>query len=462
MGITRTFSPAPTLPWVSSAQFASLQAAVDSLGSTGGTVVLDAATYALPLVLPAGVPITLQGQGVDATVLHQGSTSADGISGSDVENLVIRDLSITGPGAYTGTGNGINLTVSGGAGNATFYVELSNLHVENFGVDGVAIQTPIVSRLSRVRSFRNGRHGINLWATGDIAGTSTSLEACFPAGNHGAGIRLKQQAYTTLNGCAGDANGTGYELDTCQGVTANGCGTEEPYDFSAFQAGYAGYSWKIFNSKATLNSPYAIGNIGTAYWATNGSRVVINSPYEGSPGNPDSPTNSPTASIKVDSGCSVTVANPSLVTATSYASGTTTTLPDALGGAALPASQQVLLGSDVAMTASSTNALLSVTLGVGTWLLTGTVTLQQGAAAGNTDIRFVAGTATISGATSSTIRAASASQPIAGVLTARIVVTVAGTVTLTALPVAAATAKATTTANSIPGATSLQAVPLAA
>lgn len=452
---------AAATPWVSADGYPTVQAAVDALGSGGGTVLLGASTYALPLEVPAGTPITLQGQGVDATVLHQASTSADGISGADVENLAIRDLTITGPGAYTGTGNGINLTVSGDAGNATFYVELSNVHVGQFGVDGVTIETPIVSRLSRVRSFQNGRHGIHLHTAGDLAGTSTHLEACFPAGNHGAGIRLDQQAYTTLNGCAADANGIGYDLDTCQGIVANGCGSEEPYDFSGFHTGYAGHSWRIFNSKATLNSPYAIGNVGTAYWVQNSSRVVVNSPYEGSPGNPDSPTNDPTASIKVDSGCSVTVANPALVTATSYADGTVTVIPDSLVTTSA-ASQQAVLGSDVAMTASSNNTLLSLTLGVGKWLLTGTVTLQQGAGAGNTDIRFVAGTATISGGTSSTIRAASASQPAAGALTAIVTVTVAGTVALAALPVAAATAKAATAANSIPAATTLQAVPLVA
>ena len=433
---------------------------MDALGATGGVVALGAGTYALPIALPANVPITLQGQGIGATELHQASSSADGITGSDVQNLVIRDLTISGPGPWTGTGSGINLTVSGTAGNATFYVDISNVHVKNFGVDGVSIETPIVSQLSRVRAFQNGRHGIHLHSTGDLAGTSTNLEACFPAGNHGAGIRLKQQCYTSLNGCAGDANGIAYEYDTCQGITENGCGSEEPYDFTAFQTGYVGYSRRIFNSKITLNSPYAIGNIGTAYYVTNLSKVVFNSPYEGSPGNADSPTNNPTASIKVDSGCTVAVLNPALVTATDYAAGTTKVLPDDLTSTSLPASQQATLGADASMTASSTNTLLTLTLTAGTWLITGTVTLQQGAGAGNTDIRILAGTATLSGATSSTIRAASASQPAAGVVTARVVVTAGGTVLLNAYPTAAATAKAATAANSIPGATSLQAVPL--
>jgi hypothetical protein len=302
------------------ADTAALQAALNSTG----LVRLQAGDYYLT---SAGLTMhsntVLQGAGEFSTTIHQASSTGNAISGTDLSHVAIRDLRLLGPGPYTGTGYGVDFGLSGTGGNATFYVEMRNVRAEEFGMDGVRILAPIVSEFSRVQPFKNGRHGIHLFATGDIAGTSCTLTACFPAGNHGAGIRLKQMAYSALNGCAGDANGTAYEYDTCSGITENGCGSEEPYDFSAFQAGYTGFSRKVFNSKVVLNSPYMIGNIGTALWVTNGSLVTINSLFEGSPGNPDSPTNNPTASLKVDSGCTVNLNGKSVVTAMSLAAGTT-------------------------------------------------------------------------------------------------------------------------------------------
>ena len=121
-----------------------------------------------------------------------------------------------------------------------------------------------------------------------------------------------------------------------------------------------------------------------------------------------------------------------------------------------------MLPSDASYAGSTNNTPLSLSLTPGVWNLTATVTIQQSATAGNTDVRFVAGTATLTGITSTTIRAASASQPAGCTLTARVAVTAAGTVTLNVLPVAAITLKAATAANSFAGATSMQAIPLAA
>jgi hypothetical protein len=140
-------------------------------------------------------------------------------------------------------------------------------------------------------------------------------------------------AYTTLNGCAADACGISYEYDTCVGISENGCGSEEPYNFNAHNAGYSGYSRKVFNTKGSFNAPYMIGNIGTAFWVTNLSVISINELFEGSAGNPDEPSSNPTNSLLVDAGCKVTLTNPSTVTAKSLASGTTTTLPNDLAGA---------------------------------------------------------------------------------------------------------------------------------
>lgn len=340
-----TLVPSPT--GVAATDTAAIQAAINQ----SGHAVLAPGRYELT---PAGLVLTsntiLSGAGENFTTLHQASTTGSALTGVDLSHVAVRDLRLLGPGPYTGTGYGINFTLSGTAGNATFYVELSNIRVEEFGMDGVQLATPIVSKLDRVQAFKNGRHGIHLTSTGQADGTSSSLIACFSAGNHGAGIRLKQQAYSTLSACAGDANGIGYEYDTCVGITESGCGTEEPYDFSAFQAGYTGMSRKIFNTKITLNSPYMIGNIYRSMWVTNGSEVVANNLFEGSPGNPDAPVNTPTYSVDVDAGCKVTLNNHSVVTALRTAASTTTVMPDALasaGGGSAPA--PLITGQEVTM-----------------------------------------------------------------------------------------------------------------
>jgi hypothetical protein len=307
---------------------AAIQAAIDAT-TIGGVVFLPAGHYKITSSLVFKSNLSLLGAGENSSFIHQASTTAHALSGVDLSHVAIRSLHLTGPGQGNGTGSGINFTLSGNNGNATFYVTMESVYIELFGVDGVAIATPIVSRFSRVISFRNGRHGINVYGDPTLQsdGTSSSFEACFPAGNWGAGYRLKQMAYTSLNGCAADANGIAYELDTCIGITANGCGSEEPYNFTAHQAGYTGLSWRISNTKATLNAPYMIGNINVAALITNNSVVTINNYYEGSPGNTDDPTNNPTTSLQVDAGCKVVLTTPSFVKPMNLAAGTTTQLP---------------------------------------------------------------------------------------------------------------------------------------
>lgn len=310
-----------------------IQAAINA-APAGAAVLLQSNKYRItaPLVLKTGQ--RLLGSGTAATTLTQATLNQDAIRGVDLKDVEVSSMTIAGPGraANPTAGSGINFTLSGTGPNATFYVTMRDLFVTGFGLDGVAVSAPVASRFEKVMAFTNNRHGINLYGGGPVDGTSCALIACYSAGNFGAGIRLFQMAYSSLNGCAADSNGIQYEYATCIGITESGCGSEEPYDFSSHVAGYSGYSRKIFNSRVTLNNPYSIGNIGTAYWVTNGSVVTANVPFEGSPGNTDSPTNNPTNAWLVDSGCKVILNNPVQTTANSLASGTTTVFPDALVG----------------------------------------------------------------------------------------------------------------------------------
>jgi hypothetical protein len=145
--------------------------------------------------------------------------------------------------------------------------------------------------------------------------------------NWAAGYHIKQMVYSSLNGCAADGNGIGYEYDTCGGISENGCGTEAARDESAHQVGYDGKSRKVVNSKMTFNSPFAIDNCGTSFWVTIGSIVTINGLVE------YGPAAGAQYSLMVDSGCKATITNASHTEPMVLAPGTTTRLPDDLANA---------------------------------------------------------------------------------------------------------------------------------
>lgn len=261
------------------------------------------------------------------TKITQMTAGQHGLSGVDQTNITLYGFTLEGTSQSTGgTQDGINFTISSAA--ATTYLNI-DIITDHWGRDGVSIQTPIISKLT-CRTLHSGRHGRNFWSSGASDGTSCEISG-FSAGNWGSGTRLKQMAYTVIHAGSADANGISYEIDTCLGITANACGSEESYDFSAHVAGSVGYAWKIVNSKIVLNSCYIVGNIGTSVLIQTGSVVVINVLSESSPGNTDSPTNSPTWAIDVESGAQVTAHRVTSVTPVRYAAGTTLRIPEDFG-----------------------------------------------------------------------------------------------------------------------------------
>lgn len=381
----------------------SIQAAINAIPITGGVLFFPPGVYKLTSALTIKSYTILVGAGPNTSILNQTSTTAHGVVGVDLTHVGMRDLRITGPGAYTGSGSGVSFTLSGTGGNATFYVTISNVYEENFGTDGIAIATPIVSHFDRVRAFNNGRHGFNF--SGDPVlqsdGTSCVITACFAAGNHAAGYHLFQMAYTALNGCAADANGIAYELTTCLGITANGCGQEEPYDFSSFNAGYTGLAWKISGTRsATLNSPYMIMNINISAWITGGSQVTINNLYEGSPGNPDSPVNNPVTSLQVDSGCNVILTSPVTTEPMLLAAGTTLILPNDVPASAVTTktANYTAIATDSTVLGNAASGAITITLPTAVGLKR-TYTVKKTDSSANTVTVATASSQTIDGAT---------------------------------------------------------------
>jgi len=310
----------------------------------GQTLVLPAGKW-LTTALPALVSNSAwRGLGPESCIFWAGSTHA--IQGHDIWHLRLSDFRIIGPArglhrpdlgdaVYPQLMDAIHFTKTGtGPSNAaTFYLDLERIVIEKFSRDGISIDTPIVTNIRECVVYKTGRHGIYTYGTGEAAGTSTHFDACFAAGCYEAGFYIKQMAYCTVTSCAADACGIGYWYNNTLGLTENSSGTEEPYAF--FTTGHVanpevlGYSRRMINAKITQNAPYMIMNIGVSQRVTDFSRVVINSYYEGSPGNADSPVNDPTYSLQVEDGCFVTLNESHILTPMDLAPGTTVITRDA-------------------------------------------------------------------------------------------------------------------------------------
>lgn len=287
-----------------------IQAAIDALPAAGGLLHLPAGTYRLTDVLAARSGLVIQGDGMYATVLDQTSATDQAIYGEDIVGLTIRDLRITGPadGLSLGAVDGILLDQTGVL--ATQNICIENVMVDHFSRHGINLADPITSVLSNVRAQNCGGFGfaVNL-------GTSLTLRSCYANGCWTGGYSLSQTSYAELSGCACDSTGTsgvGYLVADCNGVVLSACGAED--------IGTTGY--RISGGTGnTINSCYSSGNDEVAFEVTgSAAKVLLLNVRERSPGG------TAVASIQVDVGSSATVIQSSVVTAPSYATGTTRVL----------------------------------------------------------------------------------------------------------------------------------------
>lgn len=319
---------------------AALQAAIDAVGA-GGVLYVPSGTYKTTTALNLRDKIAIRGDGDGVSVINQTSTSAGVFAGTDVDRVELADLKLQGPGSGTGTGLRLEL----GSNPHVEYLDLCRVTVAGFGVDGIDVENPIVSRLSRVTAQSNGRYGINLHGQpGGAAGTSTVLEACYGNANATAGYRLLNMAYSALVGCAADNNGIGYLIDSCFAVTGNGCGGESNTTNAVKVVGGYGVGWR---------SLFVYDNKGVAVLVTgNAAAVVIEQAID------VEPNATATNFIKTDAGCRAALVACNNTTANSLAAGTTSTLTDAAGnlsvaGTIAAAGTTFTLGGDGVLERSS-------------------------------------------------------------------------------------------------------------
>lgn len=280
-----------------------INSAISAVSSAGGGVLLfPAASYKISSALSLTSHVELRGMGSGVSVINQSSTTANGLSGVDLTTVKITGLSINGPGSGSGIGVNFDLSVNGD----TTYVVMDDVRVASWGSHGVQVKSPVASRFSRVNVTSNGSDGWHVYGTG----TSCHWSACYSLSNSaGIGYHLIGLSYSTLAGCAADSNVTGYSLSGCTGIAITGSGTESNSSDGYVLSGGSGNS--LTSCFVYANNRYSV------HVTSSEANAAITDFVE------HNPAGGAVNSILVDSGCSATVINPSVVTAASYASGTT-------------------------------------------------------------------------------------------------------------------------------------------
>jgi Pectate lyase superfamily protein len=286
--------------------------AIGALPASGGVVYFPAGTYKLSGVITIGSGVTLRGDGAQTTILQQTSTSANAIFVTEVSTYVtdvtIEDLQVLGPSSGTGVG------IYGSADSDTqgiFRLRIANVVVTSFGGNGIEIHNPILSVLDQVQSSFNSANGIYL--LGVPVGTSCSLISCYTKSNGSRGYYLSNMVYSGLVGCAADFNQNGYVFNVCAGVTVSGCGAEsqtvDEFVFSGGASNTMTGCWTYQNAHYALN--VLGGESGLSVWG-----FTENGPVGGA-----------VNSIITASGTTAFIANYTVATAVSFATGTASLTP---------------------------------------------------------------------------------------------------------------------------------------
>jgi hypothetical protein len=303
--------------WFDSAFYGGVQQAIDACRTTGngkGTVWVPAGSWISNNQIRMYSGIMLLGAGPNASFIIQTNPNQHGIYGEDWRWVTIEGISLLGTGTTSGTSCGIKAIVTNTtARNALDYVTLKNVFVDQFPVDGISLDTPIVSHLDSVTVQHVGRHGFNIYCDQeDINGTSTTLTNCYAAGCRSAGFRMHRMSYCNVIGPASDANGISYWTYGCKSITYTSAGSETPYWQDSTYNGRTAYvygSWGI-----VFIAPWFINNIGVCIDIQGESHVTLVNPFEGSPGNSDSTNNNPTHWLRVGIDCEVSIIDEQVVT----------------------------------------------------------------------------------------------------------------------------------------------------
>ncbi|HSE61122.1 MAG TPA: glycosyl hydrolase family 28-related protein [Candidatus Saccharimonadales bacterium] len=324
-----------------------IQSTITAAAAAGGSVYIPSGFYIISAALTLPAKTIIRGDGQDRSIIVQQSTSANGITITDANYIVLEDFRLQGPAS--GTGVGISLQRS--SSQAIQWHRYQGLYIREFGSHGIAASNAVLTILNNVTCESNGGHGFYFFGVAmSTAGTSTQFNACYANNNGQAGYALFKMVYCVLTACAADSSGIGYLIDTCQGCSLVGCGSEFMANKSV---SYPGVGFKITASLSIgIYNAWTNHNISSSWWVTGSSvGVTMLGVHE------NEPEAAATALVKVDSGCSVTLADYGSTdgsfapTPNDLASGTTTILNDGLQGITVPGLATLVGGFSVGATA---------------------------------------------------------------------------------------------------------------
>lgn len=324
-----------------------IQNTINAAAAAGGTVYIPAGNYLINAALSVPANITIRGEGQDRSIIFQQSTTANGMTMVDANYVTLQDFRLQGPAG--GSGVGISLQRSSSA--AILWQNFRSLYIREFGSHGISASNAAVGIFDHVTCESNGGHGFNFFGVAMAeAGTSVHFNACYGNNNGQAGFYLFKMVYCVLTGCAADSAGIGYLIDTCESCSLVGCGTEFMVNKSV---SYPGIGFKVTASLGIgLYNAWTNHNISSSWWITGNSiGVTMLGAHE------NEPEASATALIKVDSGCSVTLADygstdgPNAPIPNNLAAGTTTILNDGAQGINVPGTATLAGGFSVGATA---------------------------------------------------------------------------------------------------------------
>lgn len=281
--------------------------------ASGGIVFVPSGTYVISDQLFLGTGISVLGQGSEASIIKQITTTKDCLAAIDAASIGLHGILLQGPGS--GTGVGINFSWVN-AGNVPF-LNFTDVKVHSFGADNIYIETPIVSSFQNVVSQGSGGWGFNWYH----AGTSCDFSACWARDNGVGGYRFFESVYQSLHGCASDGNPINYLIDSASGISFSGCGSES-----------SPVGVKVTASSAIgFHNCWNFDNQGVAYWVTGSSAGVEFYACQEA-----GPNASATACFKYDTGCRGMLSSPGAVTANDLSAGVVSVIDDINGLATLP------------------------------------------------------------------------------------------------------------------------------
>lgn len=174
---------AQATPVINAADFPSIQAALDSLASSGGAVYIPAGTHSLPAKIRVFSNVTVFGAGMDQTVLQFAPGVVDHLmSNSSLTagntNLVVRDLTLAGRNdVANGCCFGLRLVNV----RSSFVISVAS---DGHSLDGIYLgynqqNGAVNNRVSGCRTRNNGRNGIAI-----THGSGNVIDTCVVDANN--------------------------------------------------------------------------------------------------------------------------------------------------------------------------------------------------------------------------------------------------------------------------------------